>query len=150
MQEEKQVLTTNLMEQTIRSYFDACNTGNAEEVITFFTPEATHYFPEGSPFGTLTGAKAIGDCWARCVLELGSFWTVDNFVGDPQTGKAVIEWTHFKKKSGLILRGDEWYQFTPEGRISEIRAYYASPTHEGVKEHRIGGFDYRGRGYPSA
>jgi len=134
------VLTADLMEKTIRAYFDACNTGNAEQVMAFFTEEGTHYFPEGSPFGTLTGAT--------CVQELGSFWTVDNFVGDPQSGKAVIEWTHFKKKSGLILRGDEWYQFTPEGKISEIRAYYASPTHAGVKEHRIGGFDYQGRGYP--
>ena len=31
-----------------------------------------------------------------------------------------------------------------------IRAYYASPTHTGVTEHRLGGFDYAGRGYPVA
>jgi hypothetical protein len=47
-----------------------------------------------------------------------------------------------------VLRGDEWYQFTPDGKIQEIRAYYASPTHPGVVEHKIGGFDYSGRGYP--
>ncbi len=144
------MLTKEFMEKTIRDYFIACNSGSAETVMVYFTPQGTHYFPEGSPFGTLKGARVIGDCWAKCVRELGSFWTVDNFVGDPETGKAVIEWTHFKKKSGLILRGDEWYQFTPDGKISEIRAYYACPTHEGVKEHRIGGLDYRGRGYPSA
>ena len=113
-----------------------------------FAESGTHYFPEGSPFGVLRGSVAIGDCWARCVEELGSFWTVDNFVGDPETGKAVIEWTHFKKRVGQVLRGDEWYQFTPDGKILEIRAYYASPAHPGVIEHKVGGFDYEGRGYP--
>ena len=144
------MLTTEFMEKTIRSYFDACNTGNADAVMAFFTENGTHYFPEGSPFGILVGARSIGDCWAKCVRELGSFWTVDNFVGDPNTGKAAIEWTHFKKKNGLTLRGDEWYQFSSDGKISEIRAYYACPTHEGVIEHRIGGLDYQGRGYPLA
>ncbi len=86
------MLTKEFMEKTIRAYFDACNTGSAEAVMAYFTSEGTHYFPEGSPFGTLRGARAIGDCWARCVRDLGSFWTVDNFVGDPETGKAVIEW----------------------------------------------------------
>ncbi len=142
------MLTKDLMEKTIRDYFDACNTGSSEAVQAYFTKDGTHYFPEGSPFGVLRGSVAIGDCWAKCVAEIGSFWTVDNFVGDPETGKAVIEWTHFKKKIGQVLRGDEWYQFTPDGKIQEIRAYYASPTHPGVTEHRIGGFDYEGRGYP--
>jgi hypothetical protein len=141
------MLTKELMERTIRDYFDACNTGSSESVQEFFTKESTHYFPEGSQFGVLRGSSAIGDCWARCVAEFGSFWTVDNFVGDPETGKAVIEWTHFKKKINHVLRGDEWYQFAPNGKILEIKAYYASPTHPGIVEHKIGGFDYQGRGY---
>jgi hypothetical protein len=81
------------------------------------------------------------------VAELGSHWTVDNFAGDAQSGQAVVEWSHLKRKAGQLLRGDEWYRFADDGRISEIRAYYASPTHDGVREHRIGGFDYAGQGY---
>jgi SnoaL-like domain len=111
-------LSAASMEKTIRAYFDACNSGNVERIAAYFTPDGTHYFPEGSPFGALRGARAIGECWGRCVEDLGSYWTVDNFCGDPSTGKAVIEWTHFKRKAGQILRGDEWYLFTPDGRIA--------------------------------
>lgn len=136
------------MEQTIRAYFDACNRGDIAGIRSFFVAEATHYFPAGTPFGALRGAQAIAECWARCVEEWGSHWTVDNFVGDPDNGQAVIEWSHFKRKPGLLLRGDEWYRFDTDGRILEIRAYYACPTHAGVQDHGIGGFDYAGRGYP--
>lgn len=116
--------------------------------MSFFVEEGTHYFPTGSPFGVLRSAESIADCWVWCVAELGSHWTVDNFIGDPESGQAVIEWSHFKRKPDLLLRGDEWYRFNGEGKILEIRAYYACPTCEGVKEHGIGGFDYAGRGYP--
>lgn len=136
------------MEHTIRAYFDACNRADKAGIMSYFVPEGTHYFPEGSPFGVLRGAEAIADCWVKCVLEIGSHWTVDNFAGDPDSRQAVIEWSHFKRKPGLLLRGDEWYRFDDDGRIIEIRAYYACPTHPGVTEHRIGGLDYAGRGYP--
>mgnify|MGYP000216888943 CR=1 FL=1 len=44
------------------------------------------------------------------------------------------------------LRGAEWYIFEG-GRISEIRAYYASPADKGVPVNELVGFDYAGRGY---
>lgn len=141
-------LTTQWMEQTIRDYFAACNAADKAAIMAFFAPDGTHYFPAGSPFGVLRGAAAIADCWVRCVQELGSHWTVDNFVGDPATRKVAIEWSHFKQKPGLLLRGDEWYRFGEDGRILEIRAYYAAPTHDGVTAHGLGSFDYAGRGYP--
>ncbi len=136
------------MERRIRGYFGACNRADRNGIVAFFTPDARHYFPAGSPFGLLDGAQAIAECWVRCVEELGSHWTVDNFVGDPSSGQAVIEWTHFKRKSGLILRGDEWYRLREDGLIFEIRAYYACPAHPGVAEHELGAFDYLSRGYP--
>ena len=141
-------LSSEEMERRIRAYFDACNRADSAGIAAFFTSDARHYFPAGSPFGVLDGAQAIGDCWARCVAEIGSHWTVDNFVGDAAKGQAVIEWTHFKTKPGLILRGDEWYRFQDDGRIKEIRAYYACPTHANVGDHGLGGFDYASRGYP--
>lgn len=138
------------MERVIRAYFDACNRADKAGIMSYFVPAGTHYFPAGSPFGVLRGAEAIADCWVRCVAELGSRWTVDNFAGDPASGQAVIEWTHFKPKVNLVLRGDEWYRFDGDGRIIEIRAYYACPTHDGIRHHGIGGFDYAARGYPLA
>ena len=83
-----------------------------------------------------------------CVAELGSHWTIDNLIVDLKSRHAVIEWTHFKTRHGLMLRGDEWYRFGETGRIQEIRAYYACPAADGVAAHGLGGFDYSGRGYP--
>ena len=136
------------MEATIRGYFADCNRGDAARIARWFVADAVHYFPAGSPFGALRGAERIGQCWAECVEKLGSHWTVDNIVASAENGQAVIEWTHFKPKAGQVLRGDEWYRFAADGKILEIRAYYACPTHPGTMEHGLGGFDYPGRGYP--
>lgn len=146
---EMRTFTTAKMEQAIRDYFDACNSGDPEHVAACFAPDAVHYFPPGMYEGPFVGAGTIGRKWAEAVKNLGSVWTVDSFVGDPYTGVAVIEWTHFKTATGTVLRGDEWYRFDREtGLISEIRAYYASPQSDHLGRLELGGFDYRGRGYP--
>jgi len=145
---ELETFTIAQMEATIRSYFDACNSGDPAEVARYFTPDAVHYFPPGMYEGPFVGADTIGRRWAEAVAELGSVWTVDSFVGDPYAGVAVIEWTHFKTSSGTVLRGDEWYRFDRNsGKISEIRAYYASPQDQTLQRLELGGFDYPSRGY---
>lgn len=143
------VLTAQGMEDTIRAYFDACNSGKAEAVAAFFTPDAVHYFPPGMYEGPFVGAETIGRRWSGAVADLGSIWTVDQVLCDPATARAVIEWTHFKTRSGTVLRGDEWYVFDPAtGLIEEIRAYYASPQDASLTRLEIEGLDYAGRGYP--
>jgi hypothetical protein len=137
------------MERTIRDYFDACNTGDAEAVARYFTPDGVHYFPPGMYGGPFRGGQTIGERWAWAVETLGSQWTVDSVICDPATARAVIEWTHTKTKTGVVLRGDEWYHFDPAtGLIAEIRAYYASPQAEGLDRLELGGFPYAERGYP--
>ncbi len=136
------------MEAWIRAYFDACNSGDVARIAVYFEPDAIHYFPPGMYGGPFRGATAIGERWHAAVRDLGSYWTVDHFIGEPETRRAVIEWTHFKRKSGVRLRGDEWYVFSERGLIAEIRAYYASPQDKSLAALEIGGFDYAGRGYP--
>ncbi len=135
------------IESTIRIYFEGCNEANRDKILSCLAPQAVHYFPAGSPFGVFRGAQAIADGWKDCVERLDSRWTVDRLVIDPDANEAVIEWTHFKPRSGAHLRGAEWYRFDEQGRIVELRAYYACPTHEGTSVHELGGFDYAGRGY---
>lgn len=143
-------LTAAGMEATIRGYFDACNTGDADAVAAFFTPDAVHYFPPGMYEGPFVGAGTIGRKWSEAVANLGSAWTVDQVVCDPATARAVIEWTHFKNYQGTVLRGDEWYVFDRNtGLIAEIRAYYASPQDPSLERLEIEGFDYSQRGYPT-
>ena len=141
-------LTTAAMEATIRLYFEGCNEADVEKMTGCMTPDAIHYFPPGMYGGPFRGANVIATRWVDAVEQLGSYWTVDNYVGDADRGIAVIEWSHFKRKKGVILRGDEWYRFDQaSGRIKEIRAYYAAPQDPSLTRHELGSFDYAGRGY---
>jgi hypothetical protein len=136
------------MESVIRRYFDGCNEADEQKMLECLAPEAAHYFPDGAPQGPFLGSEAIARGWLRAVRELGSKWTIDRVLVDERAGEAVIEWTHFKPSAGVHLRGDEWYRFDADGRILEIRAYYACPPSGADRSHGLGGFDYSGRGYP--
>jgi hypothetical protein len=139
------------MEQLIRTYFEACNEADVDKIRTCFVAEAVHYFPPGMYDGPFRGAQRIGEKWRAAVDTLGSYWTVDQVIVDPDTDRAVIEWSHFKTRQGKVLRGDEWYDFdAASGLIREIRAYYASPQDQSLERLELGGFDYRGRGYPES
>lgn len=133
---------------TIREYFDGCNEANIEKMVNCFEPDGVHYFPAGAPQGTFFGAQAIAEGWVKAVQNLGSIWTIDRSVVDAEKLEAVIEWTHFKPKVGVYLRGDEWYVFSERGLIKEIRAYYACPTATDPKNHMLGDFEYEQLGYP--
>lgn len=141
-------LTAAGIENWIRDYFAACNRGDAEGVASFFEPDGVHYFPPGMYEGPFRGARTIGQKWHDAVTKNDSQWTIDQMMVHSPTRRAVIEWTHFKRNAGVILRGDEWYIFSERGLIQEIRAYYASPQDPSLVRLELGGFDYQGRGYP--
>jgi hypothetical protein len=62
----------------------------------------------------------------------------------------AIEWTHFKPKIEEWIRGAEWYEFDDDGRITSIRAYYASPRDTAHKINELEGFPYHEQGFPLA
>ncbi|HEY4077199.1 MAG TPA: nuclear transport factor 2 family protein [Rhizomicrobium sp.] len=134
------------MERLIRRYFAACNAADYEALIACFTPDAVHYFPPGLPDVPWRGADTIARQWIWCVENLGSRWTIENLLCSSTKPEAVIEWTHWKRKTGTALRGDEWYLFR-SGRIAEIRAYYAAPANAAAAISELAGFDYGARGY---
>lgn len=132
----------------IQRYFKACNEADYQGLIDCFTPDAVHYFPPGLPGVPWRGADTIARKWLWCVETLGSQWTIEKILVSHDSPEAVIEWTHWKNKSGTALRGDEWYRFNPlTGKIAEIRAYYASPVDKSVSVNELSDFDYAGRGY---
>ena len=142
-------ITAEHIEATIRRYFDGCNEADIEKMTGTMEPDAVHYFPAGAPQGPFVGAQAIAQGWVNAVNNLGSIWTIDRIIVDARKLEAVIEWTHFKPKMGTYLRGDEWYIFSPAGRIKEIRAYYACPPNpEKPRNHELGELPYVARGYP--
>jgi hypothetical protein len=137
------------LEATIREYFDGCNEANVARITACMEDDAVHYFPAGAPQGPFLGARTIAEGWVNAVQKLGSVWTIDRIIVDAGRREAVIEWTHFKPKQGVYLRGDEWYRFSKRGLIEEIRAYYACPPAPAERRnHELGDFDYAGRGYP--
>ena len=118
-------------------------------MISTLAPDAAHYFPAGAPQGPFLGADAIADGWIDAVQRHDSRWTIDRLLVDALRAEAVVEWTHFKPNQDVLLRGAEWICFDAEGRITEIRAYYACPPPGGQPQtHGLGGFDYRQRAYP--
>ncbi len=135
------------LEAYVRGYMDACNLGDARKIASFLADQAVHYFPPDMYDGPWRGAGLIGENWARFVAERRSHWTVDSLVIDIDTRVAATEWTHFKRSSGVILRGTEWYEFDSDEKITEIRAYYASPQAEALQRLELTGFDYEARGY---
>ena len=137
------------MDALIRRYFDGCNEADVDKIAACFTPDAVHYFPPGMYEGPFQGARKIAEKWRSAVQNLGSYWTVDRLLVEPSTWQAVMEWSHFKTKSGAVLRGIEWYELDPtSGLIREIRAYYATPQPAEGGRFELGGFDYAGRDYP--
>ncbi len=136
------------MEAEIRRYFAACNAGDFAALVSCFTPDAVHYFPPGLPGVPWRGAETIARKWVWCVASLGSQWTIEKVLCSSTAPEAVIEWTHWKRKAGTALRGDEWYVFCEKtGLIREIRAYYASSADGSLPISELVEFDYEGRGY---
>ncbi len=142
-------LSAQHMRATIERYYAGCNAADTGEMTACFTPDAVHYFPPGTPSAPWHGAENIAGKWVRCVDILGSRWTLDRVLCQPETDEAVVEWTHWRTKDGSYLRGDEWYVFDRDlGLISEIRAYFAAAWDPAMEQSEIPGFDYAGRGYP--
>jgi len=151
------MLSADQMERVIRRYYDGCNAADVAKMESCFTPDAVHYFPPGLPDIPWRSAATIAHQWIWCVEHRGSQWTIEKVLVSPDTHEAVIEWTHWKRKSNTAQRGDEWYVFDPaSGLIREIRAYYAAPAVRdpaalpqvrGTYMGELVGFDYAGRDY---
>ena len=127
----------------VAGYYEALNRGDSEEVASYFTEDATHYYTRLGPH---EGAKAIGDHTALAVEHIDGQWFMENGIDDGE--QAVIEWTmtwkDLKTGEARLDRGTEWFLFR-DGKISEVRAYH----HGGPKNPSgdLVGFDHAGRGY---
>lgn len=127
----------------VRSYYEALNTGDADEVAAHFTDDAVHYYTRLGPHA---GATAIAEYAAFGVNEIEGQWHLENGIDDGK--QACIEWamTWRDPRSGerRIDRGAEWFRFR-DGKICEVRAY-----HHGNEKNPSGdllGFDHAGRGH---
>lgn len=127
----------------VRSYYDALNRGDPDEVAAHFTDDATHYYTRLGPH---EGARTIGEHTERAVKHLQAHWHIEDAIEDGD--RAVIEWTMSwtDPRSGdrRLDRGTEWFEFRDD-RIAEVRAYHHS--NEKNRSGDLLGFDHRGRGH---
>lgn len=137
------------MDRRVRLFYEACNEGNAVKLRSCLAEDAVHYFPLGAPQGIFRGRESIIAAWQSAIRGQDSRWTLDRLLVDERLGEVAIEWTHFKPGAGGHVRGAELCTFDDEGRIAEIRAYYAAPAADAGGCYELGHFDYAGRGYPT-
>lgn len=105
----------------IRRYFESCNNGDANQIASHFSENATIFDTNHAP---VVGALAIGDFWDAIRAQWqGATWVVDSVVADGET--AAIEW-HMAGATDdgpFVFRGSEHYTF--DGNlIAEIRQYW--------------------------
>jgi len=72
----------------VRSYYEALNTGDPEQVAPHFTEDAVHYYTR---LGPDEGAEAIAARNREQVARLGGQWQVAN--GIEEGDQACIEWS---------------------------------------------------------
>jgi ketosteroid isomerase-like protein len=127
----------------VRGYYEALNRGDPEEVASFFTDDAVHYYTRLGPH---RGAQSIGDHTKLAVDHIEGQWFLENGIDDGE--QAVIEWTMTWRdpKSGepRLDRDTEWFRFR-DGKICEVRAYHHS--NEKNRSGDLLGFDHAGRGH---
>ena len=128
----------------VLKYFDGCNTGNLEDLLSTLDPDVIHYFlPE--QFKPIRGAQHLAKYWRKFKNVLNPIWKIDHIVA--QDNEVVSEWscswTPEGTDSRLMMRGSEWYVMR-EGRIAEVRAYFA---YSDKLNTELTGFPYGDRGY---
>ncbi len=71
-------------------YFDGCNSGDLDELLSTLAPEVVHYFlPESFP--TIRGAEHLAKYWRKYKLVLQPTWRIDEIIG--QGDRVVSEWS---------------------------------------------------------
>ena len=130
---------------TIKRYYQGCNTADEALMRATFTDDVVHYFVD---HGAVTGADALAHYWARVQPVTQAHWQLDHALVDGD--EAVIEWsmrwTPSQTGKAELLRGSEWYRFRG-GLISEIRSYHANHYLSDPANRALHDFPYAARGY---
>jgi len=128
----------------VLKYFEGCNTGNLEDLLSTLDPDVVHYFLPDK-FKPIHGAEHLAKYWRKFRLLLRPTWKIDHIIG--QGNEVVSEWsclwTPEQTEVRLLMRGSEWYVMR-DGRILEVRAYFA---YDNKASTELTGFPYGDRGY---
>jgi ketosteroid isomerase-like protein len=132
--------------ETITRYYDGCSTGDVDLMVSTLDADVVHWFLAPNPGSApVRGGEHLARYWRKVAGMIEARWVVDHCLAGE--AEAVIEWTMFWRPQGtedrVATRGAEWFTFSPEGLITEIRSYYRQ--HPATTE--LDGFPYAERGY---
>ena len=92
----------------VRGYYEALDTGDTDEIASYFCDDAVHYYTRLGPH---EGGRTIAEHAAWAYEHLEGRWILENGIDDGE--QAVIEWTMTWRdpKSGekRLDRGTEWF-----------------------------------------
>ena len=128
----------------VLKYFDGCNSGEVNDLLSTLHPEVVHYFlPQ--QFKPIRGAEHLAKYWRKFKLLLNPTWRIDHILA--QDHEVVSEWSCLWTPEGTnlrrMMRGSEWYVMRDE-TISEVRAYFG---YSDQSDTVLTGFPYDSRGY---
>ena len=128
----------------VRRYFDGCNSGELEVLLSTLTSDVVHYFL-ARHFKPIRGADQLARHWRAFKLALNPIWNVDHAIaqGDEVVSEWSCIWTPKGTNKRLMLRGSEWY-YMRGGKIAEVRAYFM---HDAAGDTELVEFPYTERGY---
>ena len=131
----------------VLKYFDACNSGDLDALLSTLDPDVVHYFLPGR-FPPIRGAEHLAKYWRKFKNLLNPVWRIDRIMGRDE--EVVSEWSCLWTPQGtsrrLMMRGTEWYVMR-DARIAEVRAYFL---HEDAGDAQLTGFPYAERDYLAA
>jgi ketosteroid isomerase-like protein len=130
--------------ETIRRYYDACNSGDAVGVAACCTPDVIHYFLEPG-VKPVDGNEHLERYWRKVVQLVAAEWRVEHAIAcdDEAAIEWSMQWTSPDDGERYIAHGSEWYAFR-DGLICEIRAYH---DHFRNEDTGLVDFPYAKRGY---
>lgn len=133
--------------EVVRKYFDGCNSGDLDVLLSTVTQDVVHYFLP-SRFPPIIGAEHLARYWRRYKNALDPVWSIDHIIaqGDEVVSEWSCIWTPKETQRRLMMRGSEWY-IMRDLRIAEVRAYLI---YNDTGNTELTGFPYGERGYLTA
>ena len=129
--------------EVVRRYFDGCNSGDLELLLSTLAPDVAHYFLPPR-FPPITGAEHLAKYWRKYKTVLNPIWSIDHIIaeGDEVVSEWSCIWTPRGTQMRLMSRGSEWYVMR-DARIAEVRAYFMD---DDSRSTELTGFPYDDRG----
>lgn len=130
--------------EVVRRYFDGCNSGDLDVLLSTLAADVVHYFLPPR-FPPIKGADHLARHWRKFKTVLDPVWSIDHIIarGDEVVSEWSCLWTPRETKRRVMMRGSEWYVMR-DARIAEVRAYLID---DDTGDTELTGFPYAERRY---